>query len=241
MTDNETAVSCIRRQGSLKSALLMSLTTKLFNFCLQHSITLVPKHLSGRLNVLADQDSRRTPISTEWSLDPTIFKWICSLQGPFQVDLFATRYNNKLSKFISPCPDPLASGINALSSLEHLGFHLPFPPNSHSPRSSFSADQLQREGSSDSSLVRRVELVSNPPRQGAGSSTSSFIPLPLSGHNRGQGIPPKPWSFSTSRVVTIRRALRSKGFSENVISITLIWLKDSPTSLYQGIWRKFMN
>ena len=128
-----------------------------------------------------------------------------------------------------------------LSSLEHLGFHLPFPPNSHSPRSSFSADQLQREGSSDSSLVRRVELVSNPPRQVAGSSTSSFIPLPLSGHNRGQSIPPKPWSFSTSRVVTIRRALRSKGFSENVISITLLWLKDSSTSQYQGIWKKFIN
>ena len=35
--------------------------------------------------------------------------------GPFSVDLFANRENNKLKCFISPFPDPLSSGVNALS------------------------------------------------------------------------------------------------------------------------------
>ena len=32
-----------------------------------------------------------------------------------QVDLFATRYNNKLGEFVSPVPDSKASAVNALS------------------------------------------------------------------------------------------------------------------------------
>ena len=35
--------------------------------------------------------------------------------GPFSVDLFANRENNKIDCFISPFPDPLSSGVNALS------------------------------------------------------------------------------------------------------------------------------
>ena len=115
MSDNSTAVSCIRRQGSLRSDHLLSLTSSLLEFCLLHSITLVPKHLSGALNVLADQGSRSSPVSTEWSLDPQTFRWISSLAGPFQVDLFATRDNRQLRSFVSPFPDPLACGTNALS------------------------------------------------------------------------------------------------------------------------------
>ena len=115
MTDNTTAVSCLRRQGTLRSDPLMSLSTLLLEFCLLHSISLVPKHLSGALNVLADQGSRLSPVSTEWSLDPQTFGWISSLAGPFQVDLFATRDNRQLRSFVSPFPDPLACGTNALS------------------------------------------------------------------------------------------------------------------------------
>ncbi|CAL4190562.1 unnamed protein product, partial [Meganyctiphanes norvegica] len=43
------------------------------------------------------------------------FQWISSLAGPFQVDLFATRYNTHLPSFVSPFPDPLALDFNALS------------------------------------------------------------------------------------------------------------------------------
>ena len=35
--------------------------------------------------------------------------------GPFQLDLFATRYNSQLPDFVSPFPDPQAIGVNALS------------------------------------------------------------------------------------------------------------------------------
>ena len=44
------------------------------------------------------------------------------------MDLFATRYNNKLPKFVSPVPDPQAWAVNALSfSWEDLDLYA-FPP-----------------------------------------------------------------------------------------------------------------
>ena len=67
------------------------------------------------MNVLADQGSRLEPVSTEWSLDAGTFDWLSSEVGPFQVDLFATRHNAHLPAFVSPFPDDLAVGVNALS------------------------------------------------------------------------------------------------------------------------------
>ena len=120
MPDNTTAVQCILRQGCYWSAVLMKLTYDILTFSFQNNITLIPKHISGELNVLADQGSRPTPLPREWSLDRRSFKWLLRLAlrhgvpSP-QVDLFATRYNTQLKSFVSPVPDPLAAEVNAMS------------------------------------------------------------------------------------------------------------------------------
>ena len=80
----------------------MSLTREILEFCFNHSIRIVTKHLPGRLNVLADQASRVEPVSTEWSLDDFTFGWLSREYGPFQVDLFATHLNAKLDAYVSP-------------------------------------------------------------------------------------------------------------------------------------------
>ena len=113
--DNWTALTCIRRQGSFHSQKLWHLTKELLEFCHRHQITLVPSHLQGTLNVLADKGSRRGSIGTEWSLDPDSFHEICTWAGTPQVDLFTTRFNAQLSNFVSPCPDPSACYMDAFS------------------------------------------------------------------------------------------------------------------------------
>ena len=114
-SDNMTALACIRRQGSVHSPALLDLASSLLILCHHHNITLIPAHIQGVLNVLADSGSRRGPISTEWTLDPQSFKEICHLWGRPQVDLFATRYNTQLWSFLSPCPDPAAVHMNAMA------------------------------------------------------------------------------------------------------------------------------
>ena len=129
MSDNTTAVACLLHQGTLRSDSLMSLSQQILEFCQIHSILPIPKHLCGSLNVLADQESRLSPVQTEWSLDRETFEWLSSLAGPFQVDLFATRDNTQLPVFVSPYPDPMAVEVNALSlPWETWDFIYLFPP-----------------------------------------------------------------------------------------------------------------
>ena len=81
---------------------------------------------------LAERDSRQAiqtwPDHSEWSLHPEVFQAICSWWHQPQVDLFATRFNNKLPQFLSPVPDPQAWAVDALSlSWEDLDPYA-FPP-----------------------------------------------------------------------------------------------------------------
>ena len=134
-SDNSTALACLRKQGSLHSASLHWLTEDILEFCAQYSITLIPRHLQGALNVLADRGSRKGPISTEWSLDDSSFHFAaCRVRIFPQVDLFATRYNYKIDPFVSPCPDVLAWATDATSlDWNHWDSIYLFPPKTLLP------------------------------------------------------------------------------------------------------------
>ena len=108
-------MSCLKRQGTYRSDPLLYLSQEILEFCQSLAILLVPRHLSGELNVLADRHSRRGPVGAEWSLDQETFLWLSRLTDPFQVDLFATRENAQVPAFVSPFPDPLALGVDAFS------------------------------------------------------------------------------------------------------------------------------
>ena len=85
-------------------------------------------HIPGRLNMVAEKLSRLgQTIQTEWSLLHEVFQAICSRWHRHQIDLFATRFN-KLPRFVSPVPDPLAVAVDALSfQWEDLDAYA-FPP-----------------------------------------------------------------------------------------------------------------
>ena len=74
------------------------------------------RHIPGRLNVVADKLYRLgQTIQTERFLIPEVFHSICSRWHQPKIDLFATRFNNKLPLFVSAVPDPLATAVYALS------------------------------------------------------------------------------------------------------------------------------
>ena len=66
--------------------------------------------------MVVDQLSRLgQTIQTECSLLPEVFQTICSRWHRPQIDLFATRFNNKLHLFVSPVPDTLTMVVDAFS------------------------------------------------------------------------------------------------------------------------------
>ena len=91
------------------------------------------RHIPGRLNVVADKLSRLgQTIQTEWSLLPEVFQTICSKWHQPQIDLFATRFNNKLPLYVtctgslghsSGCTQPAmgGSGCICLPTSSHPG------------------------------------------------------------------------------------------------------------------------
>ena len=95
------------------------------------AITLVPMHLPGVHNILADSLSRVIQtLNTEWTMAmerlwPMFAKW-----GEPQVDLFATFANRGLIKFVSPYPDPWAEWTDTMSMPRDNGRGLlyAFPP-----------------------------------------------------------------------------------------------------------------
>ena len=128
-TNNTTVVAYINKEGGMKSGFLCALLWRILSWCTRKRVTLKAHHIPGRLNVIADKLSRLgQTIQTEWSLHPEVFPAICSRWHQPQVDLFATRFNNKLPQFVSPVPDPQAWAVDALSlSWENLDPYT-FPP-----------------------------------------------------------------------------------------------------------------
>ena len=113
----------------MKSGSLCALLWRILSWCTRQQVTLRARHIPDWLNVIADKLSRLgQTIQTEWSLHPEVFQAICSRWHQPQVDLFATRFNNKLPQFVSPVPDPQAWAVDALSlSWEDLDPYA-FPP-----------------------------------------------------------------------------------------------------------------
>src|SRR5207253_1604098 len=114
--DNTTALAYLKKGGGTHSSRLHNLTSEIFRLCETHHVTLLPLHIPGRLNVLADALSQpdRLPL-TEWTLDQGCCEQVFSLWGRPSIDLFATRENRRLPQFFSPLPDPSALGMDALS------------------------------------------------------------------------------------------------------------------------------
>ena len=128
-TDNTTVMSYINKEGGMRSGTLCALLWRILTWCTRHQVTLKARHIPGRLNVVADKLSRLgQTIQTEWSLLPEVFQAKCSRWHQPQIDLFATRFNNKLPQFVSPVPDSLAVAVDALSlPWENLDAYA-FPP-----------------------------------------------------------------------------------------------------------------
>ena len=126
--DNFSAVSFINKKGGTHSKLLCQLTLEFWSYLINNNITCSATHIPGSENNIADHFSRYSVSSHEYSLGKDSFDSIISLFN-FRpsIDLFATRHNFKVEKFVSWQFDHLAYKTNAFSFQWPNNSYL-FPP-----------------------------------------------------------------------------------------------------------------
>ena len=127
MIDNTTAVACINRFGSKKYH-LFQLVREIYDWAIHRHIQLSAMHIPGRLNTVPDEESRNHNLDTEWQLKPHVFKMICKKLGVPSIDLFATRINTQVKRYVSWRPDPTAVHVDSFTLSWKGELNYAFPP-----------------------------------------------------------------------------------------------------------------
>lgn len=112
--DNFTAVCYVNKGGGTASKRMTEITSCLFAWCEVRQISIRAHFLPGRENIIADEESRNLPDSSDWQLCPDLFKLLQQIWR-MDIDLFASSWNTQLPRFVSWFPQPEAMFINAFS------------------------------------------------------------------------------------------------------------------------------
>jgi hypothetical protein len=128
MSDNTTTVHYISNMGGVKSVECNEIARKIWRWCIDKHIWLSVAFVKGCENVEADYLSRVFDERTEWMLDRQVFRKIVNLWGKPKVDLFASRVNKQIERFVSWKPDPEAFGIDAFTLNWLDDYFYAFPP-----------------------------------------------------------------------------------------------------------------
>lgn len=146
MIDNTTAVAYINNMGGSHSFLCNKISREIWDWCIKHKIWLSAAHLPGINNVAADKASRVFYDNTEWMLNKVIFGKITGKLFKPKLDLFASRINNQLDKYVSWKPDPGAFAVDAFTLDWSTDTFYAFPPFSLLGRVVQKIEQDQAEG-----------------------------------------------------------------------------------------------
>ena len=126
--DNVTAVTYVNDMGGSHSPLCDMLARDIWQWCTSKGIWLTSSHIPGSLNELADKESRIFHDQTEWMLQSELFNKVVLVFGRPDIDLFASRLNKQLPRYVAWRPDPAAEDIDAFTVDWSDTYFYAFPP-----------------------------------------------------------------------------------------------------------------
>ena len=128
MSDNTTAIAYINNMGGIKSSTCNEVAKDIWLCCEKHNIWISAAFIPGKENKAADKKSREFDDATEWQLSTNVFYEICQNFGFPDIDLFASRNNKQIDKYVSWKPEPDAYAVDAFSIQWSNDFMYIFPP-----------------------------------------------------------------------------------------------------------------
>lgn len=126
--DNTTAISYINRMGGIQYPHLNDLARKIWQWCESKRIFVFASYVKSSDNILADRESRRINIDTEWEVSDYVFSQIIKSLGEPEFDLFASAQNYKCRRYASWKLDPYSEVVDAFTICwKNINFYA-FPP-----------------------------------------------------------------------------------------------------------------
>jgi len=128
MSDNATAISYINNMGGTKSSKCNEIAKDIWLWGVKNKTWLSAAFIPGKENHEADRASRQFNDATEWMLNTNVFNEITLAFGHPSIDLFASRCNKQIERYVAWKPEPEAVAIDAFSFSWTDEFSFIFPP-----------------------------------------------------------------------------------------------------------------
>ncbi|XP_077340446.1 uncharacterized protein LOC143984042 [Lithobates pipiens] len=235
-SDNSSVVAYLNKQGGTRSGTLLSLATEILSWAETYTLSLSAVFLRGEKNVVADFLSRKKLREGDWVLNQEVFnlivkRWGVSGGGPVRVQ--------------RQCKNPLfflpkkGRGSSRGGCLEPgLAFRnlLCLPTSSVASSSEEVSDGKHISDSGGSTLAKESMVLST---KTVGDRTSPA--LAPSGRSPLSGASPMPTGtpVEVSGLATEEGLLKSKGFSEKLVSTLLVSRKKETRQIYERVWLRF--
>ena len=92
--DNIAALSYIAKMEGTHNRVFSDQAKETWNSLLANGIIITVEYLLGKLNMEVDHQSRSVTDSSDWKLNPIIFKKICKVFWTPDIDIFASRISH---------------------------------------------------------------------------------------------------------------------------------------------------
>ena len=127
-SDSTSAIAYLNHMGGIGSVEMDQLAFEIWQWCIHRNIFVTASFIAGISNVYSDYASRNFSDSTEWEIKDEIFQRLCDQSFYPDIDLFASRSNNKVERFVSWFPQPGAWRYDAFSFSWNRLMPYIFPP-----------------------------------------------------------------------------------------------------------------
>ena len=94
--DNTTVQPYLAKMRGTGNQMSLKVSKEIWQYLLNHQITITAEYLSGSLNVEADWQSQNSRDPSEWKLSPKVFQQVCQRREMPRVDLFVSSLSHLL-------------------------------------------------------------------------------------------------------------------------------------------------
>ena len=233
------ALAYLVNTGSAKNPHMTEITKSIWSYLLNKGLTCTAEYIPSELNVEADWESRQKD-SSEWRLDPKIFREICLRMGFPTIDLFASLLNHQLKPYIKlengsrECRDKciltgLVSDVPICLSSIQSDWKNPIqnitPSHRHDHCYASMAvtnmiPTLSRNVNKETITLTKIHNTPNEPRRGKSSIDSKQY-------------------TTTSGMASLRTKMQTEGFSDQATSLITYSRRKGTRDNYESAWKKF--